>query len=228
MKPSEFLNEAKATSQRLDPKCWKGKHKEGTKVKDGVRVNNCVPNNESVASPEEYTDEAGMVKDNLHTIIRAMKDLCSGLKDNEDIPEWAQEKIAQAKGMLVSVKDYMISQHEQGVQPTVGHDEEETYDGDAFFEAYGEMWYNEDEQLDEAEYHGRKVPLGKPMQGDVKKFKVYVKDPSTGNIKKVNFGDPNMRIKKSNPARRKSFRARHNCANPGPRTKARYWSCRKW
>ena len=105
---------------------------------------------------------------------------------------------------------------------------EETYEGDEFYKAYGEMWFNEDEQLDEAEYHGRKVPLGKPMQGDVKKFKVYVKDPSTGNIKKVNFGDPNMRIKKSNPARRKSFRARHNCANPGPRTKARYWSCRNW
>lgn len=84
------------------------------------------------------------------------------------------------------------------------------------------------EATNEAEYHGRKVPLGKPMRGDVKKFKVYVKDPSTGNVKKVNFGDPNMRIKKSNPARRRSFRARHNCANPGPRTKARYWSCRKW
>jgi len=105
---------------------------------------------------------------------------------------------------------------------------EETYEGDEFYEAYGEMWYNEDEQLDEAEYRGRKVPLGKPMRGDVKKFKVYVKDPKTGNVKKVNFGDPNMRIKKSKPARRKSFRARHNCANPGPRTKARYWSCRKW
>lgn len=80
----------------------------------------------------------------------------------------------------------------------------------------------------EAEYHGRKVPLGKPMRGDVKKFRVYVRDPKTGNIKKVNFGDPNMRIKKNNPKRRKSFRARHNCKNPGPRTKARYWSCRKW
>ena len=82
--------------------------------------------------------------------------------------------------------------------------------------------------LTEAEYRGRDVPLGKPMRGDVKKFKVFVKDPKTGNVKKVNFGDPNMRIKKSNPARRKSFRARHNCDNPGPRTKARYWSCRKW
>jgi hypothetical protein len=82
--------------------------------------------------------------------------------------------------------------------------------------------------LEEAEYQGRKVPLGKPMRGDSKKFKVFVKDPSTGNVKKVNFGDKTMRIKKSNPARRKSFRARHNCDNPGPRTKARYWSCRKW
>jgi hypothetical protein len=85
------------------------------------------------------------------------------------------------------------------------------------------------DDLYEAEYHGRKVPLSKPMRGDVKKFKVFVKDPKTGNIKKVNFGDPNMRIKKSNPKRRKSFRARHHCdTNPGPRTKARYWSCRKW
>jgi hypothetical protein len=80
----------------------------------------------------------------------------------------------------------------------------------------------------EAEYQGRKVKLNKPMRGDVKKFKVYVKDPKTGNVKKVNFGDPNMRIKKSNPKRRKSFRARHNCDNPGPKTKARYWSCKKW
>jgi hypothetical protein len=82
--------------------------------------------------------------------------------------------------------------------------------------------------LAEAEYHGRKVPLGKPMRGDRKKFKVYVRDPKTGNVKKVNFGDPNMRIKRSNPKRRKSFRARHHCSNPGPRTSARYWSCRKW
>jgi hypothetical protein len=140
--------------QRLDPKCWKGKHigTPKTKVKGGVRVNNCVPN-ESL---------------------------------------------------------------------------EETYEGDEFYEAYGDLWYDEG-QLNEAEYHGRKVSLGKPMQGDVKKFKVYVKDPKTGNIKKVNFGDPNMRIKKSNPARRKSFRARHHCdTNPGPKTGARYWSCRKW
>jgi hypothetical protein len=82
-------------------------------------------------------------------------------------------------------------------------------------------------ELTEAEYQGRDVKLGKPMRGDVKKFKVYVKN-TKGNVVKVNFGDPDMRIRKSDPARRRSFRARHNCDNPGPRTKARYWSCRKW
>jgi hypothetical protein len=80
----------------------------------------------------------------------------------------------------------------------------------------------------EAKYQGRTVPLGKPMRGDSKKFKVYVKNPKTGKVVKVNFGAKGMNIKKNNPVRRKSFRARHNCANPGPRTKARYWSCRKW
>ena len=83
------------------------------------------------------------------------------------------------------------------------------------------------EDLDEAKYQGREVPLGKKIAGDVKKSKVYVRKPN-GNIVKVNFGDKKMRIKKSNPARRKSFRARHNCSNPGPRWKARYWSCRSW
>ena len=115
--------------------------------------------------------------------------------------------------------------------------DEETYDDDdEFYEEYGMLWYNEDDDpMDEAEYRGRKVKLGKPMAGDVKKFKVYVKDPKTGNVKKVNFGHggssvkgKSMRIRKNNPKARRSFRARHNCDNPGPRTKARYWSCRKW
>ena len=104
--------------------------------------------------------------------------------------------------------------------------DEITLEGD-FHEEFGYLAYDE-EGMFEAEYQGRKVKLNKPMQGDVKKFKVYVKDPKTGNVKKVNFGDPNMRIKKSNPKRRKSFRARHNCDNPGPKTKARYWSCYQW
>ncbi len=91
--------------------------------------------------------------------------------------------------------------------------------------------------LTEAEYQGRTVKLGKPMRGDVKKFKVYVRN-ADGNVVKVNFGhggtsakragQKTMRIRKSNPARRRSFRARHHCETPGPRWKARYWSCRAW
>ena len=92
----------------------------------------------------------------------------------------------------------------------------------------------ENEELNEAEYQGRKVQLGKPMQGDVKKFKVYVKNDK-GKVVKVNFGfggksakGKRMVIKDKNPKRRAAFRARHNCKNPGPRWKARYWSCKAW
>ena len=88
--------------------------------------------------------------------------------------------------------------------------------------------------LTEAEYQGRKVQLGKIMQGDIKKFKVYVKNDK-GKVVKVNFGfggksakGKRMTIKKNNPERRRSFRARHNCDNPGPRWKPRYWACRTW
>ena len=146
---------------------------------------------------------------------------------------------SEADGYAEKLANYMFEQGYEDFDIVVGDDDitEETYDDDdEFFEQYGVMHYNDDDDpMDEAEYQGRKVKLGKPMQGDVKKFKVYVKDPKTGNVKKVNFGHGGssvkgkaMSIKKSNPARRKSFRARHNCDNPGPRTKARYWSCHKW
>jgi len=139
----------------------------------------------------------------------------------------------EADGFADRLSSYMFEQGLDDFDIEISTDEdidldEETYDDDEeFFEQYGVMWFNEDEEVDEAEYQGRKVKLGKPMQGDVKKFKVYVKNPK-GNVVKVNFGDKKSRIKKSNPARRRSFRARHNCDNPGPRHKARYWSCRKW
>ena len=99
---------------------------------------------------------------------------------------------------------------------------------------YLEVPVKNNETISEAEYQGRKVQLGKIMQGDVKKSKVYVKNDK-GKVVKVNFGfggksakGKRMTIKKNNPARRKSFRARHNCDNPGPRWKARYWACRTW
>ena len=91
----------------------------------------------------------------------------------------------------------------------------------------GRYWEPKNKGMGEAKYHGREVPLNKKMKGDVAKSKVYVRKPN-GKVVKVNFGDPNMRIRKSDPKRRKSFRARHNCANPGPRWRARYWSCKSW
>ena len=91
---------------------------------------------------------------------------------------------------------------------------------------FGEI--SEDYEIVAAETK-KKVKLNKPFRTPKgpKKFSVYVKNEK-GNIVKVNFGDPHMKIKKSNPERRKAFRARHNCDNPGPKTKARYWSCKKW
>ena len=93
------------------------------------------------------------------------------------------------------------------------------------------------ENINEGEYQGREVKLNKPMRGDVKKFKVYVKNPK-GNVVKVNFGhggtsakkagEKTMQIQKDIPSRKKAFRARHNCDTPGPRTGARYWSCKAW
>jgi hypothetical protein len=99
---------------------------------------------------------------------------------------------------------------------------------------FGSVEEVELESLNEAEYQGRKVQLGKIMQGDIKKFKVYVKNDK-GKVVKVNFGfggksakGKRMVIKKNNPERRRNFRARMNCDNPGPRWKPRYWACRTW
>lgn len=251
MKANEFLSESEKQKGVDGKACWKGYKRMGTKQKGGKTVDNCVKmEGIDPADRGEYDREGDMARQDLLTASDAANELRSILDADENLPEWVQSKITKAVDYLDTVRDYMKGKEGQHTSPggaktnmdpedddyEINYGKaglaskflEETYEGDEFYEAYGEMWYNEDEQLDEAEYHGRKVPLGKPMRGDVKKFKVYVKDPSTGNIKKVNFGDPNMRIKKSNPARRKSFRARHNCANPGPRTKARYWSCRKW
>lgn len=146
----------------------------------------------------EYDREGDMAKDDLRTINDAAKELYSIIQADENLPEWVQAKINRAMDYLDTARDYMKANK-----------------------------YAENTNVDEAEYRGKNVPLGKKLPGDVKKSKVYVRKPN-GNIVKVNFGDKKMRIKKSNPARRRSFRARHNCKNPGPRWKARYWSCRSW
>lgn len=113
---------------------------------------------------------------------------------------------------------------------TSADDIEEVYhfiEGNSNGEEISDETYGSVESINEAEYKGKDVKLGKPMRGDVKKYKVYVKNDK-GNVVKVNFGDKNMEIKRDDPERRKSFRARHKCDNPGPRWKARYWSCKFW
>jgi hypothetical protein len=199
----EVVNEEK--QKGVDGKaCWKGYKRMGTKQKGGKTVDNCVKEDHGPENPDspvnygEYDREGDMAKDDLRTINDAAKELYSILDADENLPEWVQSKITKAVDYLDTVRDYMKANK-----------------------------YAEDTQTDEAKYQGREVQLGKKMAGDVKKSKVYVKN-AKGNVVKVNFGDKKMRIKKSNPARRKSFRARHNCSNPGPRWKARYWSCRSW
>jgi hypothetical protein len=154
--------------------------------------------------------------------------------DTSDIDQMNMDKVGLADAMSMVLASHDIQN--ESYQPMPEGDEFDIEEDEDFEEVLGPLGFPEDEtELFDAEYQGRKVPLNKPMRGDVKKFKVYVKDPKTGNVKKVNFGHggtsakrPTMRIRKSNPKARKSFRARHNCANPGPKTKARYWSCRKW
>jgi hypothetical protein len=184
-------------------RCWKGYRRMGTKMKGGKRVDNCVKVSEG-----------------------KMKDVAMDLKELSDAE--FKEKYGKSKDEMKIALEGKESSARMRLMKAL--DDVETRKkfakGEIRIPTPDERKEKED-KVKEAEYQGRKVPLGKPMQGDVKKFKVYVKNPK-GNVVKVNFGDPNMRIKKSNPARRKSFRARHNCASPGPRHKARYWSCRKW
>jgi len=184
-------------------------------------------------------DESAVQEDDMQDLT--ISDLEAQLgKINDEITflkidEKDKESALAALGELRSVLDKYQSQKES-FKPFPEGDEFNIEEDEDFEEVLGPLGFPEDEtELFDAEYQGRKVPLNKPMRGDVKKFKVYVKDPKTGNVKKVNFGHggtsakrKTMRIRKSNPKARKSFRARHNCANPGPKTKARYWSCRKW
>ena len=197
-----------------------------------VEIRNILNRIDGVNAP---TDEAksGITDANYKLLmmdISSMKDRIAELNIDDDSK-------TRALTALGDVEDEL--NFDESYQPFPEEDEMTFEDDDAFYEAFGELGFPEDEnELFDAEYQGRKVPLNKPMRGDVKKFKVYVKDPKTGNVKKVNFGhggssarkagQKTMKIRKSNPKARKSFRARHNCANPGPKTKARYWSCRKW
>jgi len=187
-------------SVQLDEGCWDGYQQVGMKEKNGKMVPNCVPINENINEMKLIN----LLPVNLH-------------KEDNHMPNHPERRDDDSE-----INYGTVEPDEYDVE------DEDMEDFISFMRTYSkELNEATCPCLLEAEYQGRDVPLGKPMRGDVKKFKVYVKNPA-GNVVKVNFGDPNMRIKKSNPDRRRSFRARHNCDNPGPRTKARYWSCRKW
>ena len=158
----------------------------------------------------------------LKNIIERAHELSEELKKHEDLPAWVQDKITISEHNMDAICEYLCSDELS---------EEEHDEACSILEKHGQKHgiYEVEcgETLEEAEYQGRNVELGKIMRGDVKKFKVYVKNPE-GRVVKVNFGQKGMKIKKDNPERRKSFRARHNCDNPGPKHKARYWACKTW
>jgi hypothetical protein len=188
--------------KELENPCWKGYEMIGMKDKDGREVPNCVPVSEADGPCWKGYQQIGM-KD------KDGRQVPNCVPVNEDIN--SDDDVNYG---LVEPEEYDV-------------EDEDMEDFIAFMRGYDKNLNEGCQCLREAEYQGREVKLGKPMQGDVKKFKVYVKNPQ-GNVVKVNFGQKGMKIRKSNPAARKSFRARMNCDQPGPRHKANYWSCRKW
>lgn len=152
------------------------------------------------------------------------------VEDSDDVADAIKRRLMTMGGFSDLVRQYgvdrMIDAIEQEAE--LHADDEEMGSSDVSAMVNNVMQTLEYGKTNEAKYQGREVKLGKPSRGDVKKFKVYVKDPKTGNVKKVNFGDPNMEIRRDNPDARKNFRARHNCSDKKDRTKAGYWSCRMW
>jgi len=171
---------------------------------------------------EETLAESKLTKDSLKQIIK---------EEYHNVKTFMEEKYGFTPELgkvysKLAAKPFLKEEEEEVIDE---YDVENYQDLKEFVQFMAEF----KSDINEAEYQGRKVKLGKIMQGDVKKFKVYVKNDK-GNVVKVNFGQGGdakggtMRIRKDNPKARASFRARHNCDNPGPRWKARYWSCKKW
>ena len=169
---------------------------------------------------DERDSKNYMFWQNLKTIHHSCGELLKMDKDKIDEildngHDWAIDHVATSADDIEEVYHFIEGMCDDGY---VG----ETEGG--YKDEYGTV---ESVNLAEAEYKGKDVKLGKPRKGDVKKYKVYVKNDK-GNVIKVNFGDPNMEIKRDNPERRKSFRARHRCSDAKDRTTPRYWSCKMW
>lgn len=189
----------------------KKKEREGKNYKPAKKGDKDRPDPESwkkaqsSSGDEMAIEQLQKMNDQLASIVMKIKSM------DIEFQDWTKDMISKAEIYVQNVWDF-VTYYEPG--------------------KYEDEYTPEDEEKSESyavEYQGRKVKLNKPFRtpDGPKKMSVYVKNDK-GNVVKVNFGDPNMEIKKDNPARRKSFRARHNCDNPGPKWKARYWSCRAW
>lgn len=192
--------------QRLDAKCWTGYKKQGTKMKGGVRVNNCVPVSEAV-----------------YDVIN--EHIAQGVPFRESIFRPGSTAFAE---FYTIVKEM----HSRGTLNVDWEDAELlTTDIGETVEIDGEMVPLDipflQEEIVEAEYQGKTVKLNSPKRGGSKKFYVYVKDPKTKNVKKVSWGDTTgLSVKAKNPGAVKSFVARHKCKQKNDKTKAGYWACR--
>jgi hypothetical protein len=173
-----------------------------------------------------YAMDDSFEQEDIEAAIDEISDIMQAADSDEDLSDDELDEVISYGGEVIRELEGMFESGESEFE------ESETLYEDAYGSVQSINY--ETEFINEAEYQGRKVQLGKVMQGDVKKSKVYVKNDK-GKVVKVNFGfggksahGKRMSIKKNNPARRKSFRARHNCENPGPRWKPKYWSCRAW
>lgn len=222
---SEFTAQLDEAKKKKDP-CWDNYEQIGTKEKNGKEVPNCVPVNES----EIYHDGKGNYRDDEGNTWRGSPNAPRGTtKASNYRGGYSKPRpVATPKPHHIHIDGKPWSKDGKPVEFNGAAHANKAADTirKRNPEAEVSVHMKESVELNEATYQGKEVPLNKRLPGDVKKSKVFVKDGD--KVKKVNFGDKNMTIKKNIPARRKSFRARHNCANPGPKTKARYWSCKAW
>ena len=166
---------------------------------------------------EEKDHEHGMFRRQLDKVDEAIEKIRTYVGENEgDIKAWVQSLMTLGADYLDTVAHYLASPSKDG-------------DVNVDLDIDDEKESSTGERTSYASKKPKNVKLNKPFRtpGGPKKFSVYVKNDK-GNVVKVNFGDPNMEIKRDDPNRRKNFRARHNCDNPGPKWKARYWACRTW
>jgi hypothetical protein len=204
--------------------CWDGFKQVGMKNKGGKQVPNCVPESMSADEAkkiEGYVPEEVELDEMLDYAIIDGDNKIIGLYKGSNAKKQAQINMKGAKKQVQikkPVKIVPVSNKKKG-DTVIGIGESKLAKFNQFesLNAWGEVT--------EEDKSGKK--LNNPTRGDVKKYKVYVKNDK-GNVVKVEFGDPNMSIKRDDPARKKAFRARHNCDNPGPKFKARYWSCKFW